>query len=60
MKRIVAVIALFAATTLVTVTGVSAQQTGLRAIVPFEFTVGDRTMPPGTYWIPHLEVTKYC
>ncbi len=34
MKRIVAVIALFAAATLVTVTGVSAQQTRLRAMCP--------------------------
>src|SRR6476661_2170797 len=51
MKRIAAVIALFAAATLFTVTGVSAQQTRLRAIVPFEFRVGNRTMPQGTYWI---------
>jgi hypothetical protein len=49
MKRILA-IALVLISTLVVGTS-SAQEHRVKAIVPFYFTVGDFTLPPGTYTI---------
>jgi hypothetical protein len=50
MKRILA-IALVLASTLVTAGTSSAQDYRLKATVPFNFTVGERTLPAGTYMI---------
>ncbi len=51
MKRIIAAVALFAVASLVTVTGVSAQEHPMKVTVPFDFTVGNQLLPPGTYRI---------
>jgi hypothetical protein len=51
MKRIIATFALFAAAAIGPVTRVSAQEPALKATVPFDFTVGDQLLPPGTYQI---------
>lgn len=50
MKRIT-VTALFTLAALVTAGGAMAQGHAVRATVPFDFTVGDRTLPAGTYEI---------
>ena len=50
MKRILA-IALVLASTLVVAGTSSAQEHRVKATVPFSFTVGDRTLPAGTYTI---------
>jgi hypothetical protein len=50
MKRILA-IALVLASTFVVAGTSSAQQHRVKATVPFNFTVGDFTLPPGTYTI---------
>jgi hypothetical protein len=50
MKRITA-IALFVLASLVTVGSVSAQDRTVRAVVPFDFTVGNKLLPAGNYTI---------
>jgi hypothetical protein len=50
MKRIAA-IALFVAATLLTAGRAVAQDHRVRATVPFNFTVGDSSLPAGTYMI---------
>lgn len=50
MKRITA-IALFVLANLVTVGSVSAQDRTLQAVVPFDFTVGNKLLPSGNYTI---------
>ena len=50
MKRI-ASIALFALVSIVTVGFASAQQRAVKADVPFDFTVGNKLVPAGTYTI---------
>jgi hypothetical protein len=50
MKRITA-IALFTIASFVTAGSALAQDHGVRATVPFDFTVGDKLLPPGTYEI---------
>jgi hypothetical protein len=52
MKRITAT-ALFTLAALVTTGGVMAQGRAVRATVPFDFTVGDKLLPAGSY-----EITK--
>lgn len=54
MKRISA-IALFTIVTLVAATGLSAEQPALKANIPFNFTVGDTSMPAGEYIISSPE-----
>jgi len=44
-------IALFALVSLVTVGSISAQERAVKANVPFDFTVGDKLLPAGTYTI---------
>jgi hypothetical protein len=53
MKRITSItsIALFALVSLVTVGSISAQERAVKANVPFDFTVGDKLLPAGTYMI---------
>ncbi len=48
MKRIT-VIALFTLAALATTGGAMAQDRAVRAIVPFDFTVGDKLLPAGAY-----------
>jgi hypothetical protein len=50
MKRILAVALLLGSTFIVAGTSY-AQQYGVKATVPFNFMVGDRTLPAGTYTI---------
>jgi hypothetical protein len=50
MKRICE-ISLFTIVTLAASTGLVAQQTGVKADVPFNFTLGERSMPAGEYTI---------
>jgi len=50
MNRISA-IALLAIASVATCTGAMAQQSGLRANVPFDFTVGNTWMPAGEYTV---------
>jgi hypothetical protein len=50
MKRI-SVIALFSIATLAASTGLIAQQPAVKANIPFDFTVGDQSMPAGEYTI---------
>jgi hypothetical protein len=50
MKRIAA-IALFTIASFVTAGKVMAQDHAVRATVPFDFTVGDKLLPSGTYTI---------
>jgi predicted phage tail protein len=50
MKRIIA-IALFATAALATSTGAFAQQPGMKAKIPFDFTVGNTWLPAGEYTI---------
>jgi hypothetical protein len=50
MKRITA-IALFILASLVSAGSVSAQDNGVRATIPFDFTVGSKVLPSGTYTI---------
>jgi len=50
MKRISA-IALFTIATLAASTGLFAQQRGVKANIPFNFTVGEQSMPAGEYTI---------
>lgn len=54
MKRIGA-IALLTIVTLVAATGLVAQQPVLKANIPFNFTVGDTSMPAGEYTISSVE-----
>jgi len=53
MKRIASItsIALFALVSFVTVGSISAQEQAVKANVPFDFTVGDKLLPAGTYTI---------
>ena len=53
MKRIMSItsIALFALVSFVTVGSISAQERGVKATVPFDFTVGNKLLPAGTYTI---------
>jgi hypothetical protein len=51
MKRIIAAIALFTATTLCLNTRASAQEPPFRVAVPFAFTVGNSQLPLGDYQI---------
>ena len=53
MKRIMSItsIAIFALVSLVTVGSISAQERAVKANVPFDFTVGDKLLPAGTYTI---------
>ena len=50
MKRISA-IALFSIVTLAAANGLVAQEAALKANIPFNFTVGDKSMPAGEYTI---------
>jgi hypothetical protein len=50
MKRITST-ALFTLAALVTTAGAMAQGRAVRATVPFNFTVGDKLLPAGTYEI---------
>jgi hypothetical protein len=50
MKRISA-IALFTIATLAASTGLVAQQPAVKANIPFNFTVGEQSMPAGDYTI---------
>jgi hypothetical protein len=50
MKRITS-IALFALVSLVTICSASAQERAIKATVPFDFTVGSKLVPSGTYTI---------
>ena len=50
MKRISA-IALFTIATLAAATGLAAQESAVKANIPFNFTVGDTSMPAGEYII---------
>jgi hypothetical protein len=50
MKRITA-LALFAASSLLGAGMASAQTHGVKATMPFDFTVGGKVLPPGTYKI---------
>jgi hypothetical protein len=50
MKRITA-LALFAIAALATSTGAFAQQPGMKANIPFDFTVGNTWLPAGEYTI---------
>ncbi|MGA2048539.1 MAG: hypothetical protein ABSG96_12640 [Terracidiphilus sp.] len=54
MKRISAM-ALFTIATLVAATGLLAQQPALKADIPFNFTVGDTSMPAGEYTITSID-----
>lgn len=51
MKRIIAALALFTATTLGLTTLASAQEAPFRVAVPFAFTVGNSQLPLGDYQI---------
>jgi hypothetical protein len=53
MKRIMSItsIALFALASFVTVGSISAQERAVKAAIPFDFTVGDKLLPAGTYTI---------
>ncbi|HVJ08723.1 MAG TPA: hypothetical protein VM554_10090 [Acidisarcina sp.] len=51
MRRILSVIALLAVASFVTANRASAQEHAIKANVPFDFTVGDQLLPPGTYRI---------
>ena len=53
MQRIMSItsIALFALVSFVTVGSISAQERAVKANVPFDFTVGDKLLPAGTYTI---------
>lgn len=53
MKKTLA-IAAFALANLVSAGYASAQTDGVQATVPFSFSVGDASMPAGTYRITHL------
>ena len=59
MKRINA-ITLFTIATLAAATGLIAQEQAVKANIPFNFTVGDTSMPAGEYVItrPALHVVK--
>jgi hypothetical protein len=50
MKRITS-IALFALVSFVTIGSISAQERAVKATVPFDFTVGGKLVPAGTYTI---------
>jgi hypothetical protein len=50
MKRIIA-IALFTIATLAAANGLVAQEPGAKANIPFNFTVGEKSMPAGEYTI---------
>jgi hypothetical protein len=50
MRTILTTMALFAVTSLVAVTNVSAQEHSVQANIPFDFTVNGALLPPGTYW----------
>jgi hypothetical protein len=50
MKRITA-IALVALASFITVGSISAQERSVRAAVPFDFTVGNKLIPAGTYTV---------
>jgi hypothetical protein len=50
MKRMIAFAILLAGTSLIT-NNASAQQGGVQATVPFDFSVADRVLPQGTYRI---------
>jgi len=54
MKHIFA-IALFAATSLSASTSASAQTVAQQVTVPFEFTVGEKLLPAGTYLIKGIQ-----
>jgi hypothetical protein len=59
MKRISA-IALFTIVTLAAATGLVAQEPAVKANIPFNFTVGDKSMPAGEYTIssPNWHIVK--
>lgn len=49
MRRILTTMALFAVTSFVAVTNVSAQEHAVQANIPFDFTVNGALLPPGIY-----------
>jgi hypothetical protein len=53
MKRIIA-IALFTASSLAAAGNLSAQDTWVKANIPFDFTVNNKVLPAGTYTISSL------
>jgi hypothetical protein len=59
MKRITAT-ALFTLAALVTASGAMAQDGAVRATVPFDFSVGDKVLPAGTYevWSPWTNILE--
>jgi hypothetical protein len=54
MKRIAAIALVVVAGFLTAATGL-AQNYGVRATIPFDFTVGDKLLPPGTYTITSFD-----
>jgi hypothetical protein len=53
MKRIISTLALFAASTFASVPGALAQDHSAKATIPFDFTVNDQLLAPGTYIISY-------
>lgn len=53
MKRIISTLALFAASTFASVPGAFAQDHMAKATIPFDFTVNDQLLAPGTYIISY-------
>jgi len=53
MKRIISTLALFAASTVASVPGAIAQDHTAKATIPFDFTVNDQLLAPGTYIISY-------
>ena len=54
MKRIAAIALVVVAGFLTAASGL-AQNYGVRATIPFDFTVGDKLLPPGTYTITSFD-----
>ena len=57
MKRITAIVALLAAASTIGLGNAFAQGNAVRATMPFDFTVGNKVLPAGTYTIT---VTATC
>jgi hypothetical protein len=60
MRRTLTTMALFAVTSLVAVTNVSAQEHAVQANIPFDFTVNGALLPPGTYWFKSTSSNQVC
>jgi hypothetical protein len=55
MKRLIAAITFFASSSLFAVMPTQAQERAISANVPFDFVVGDRVLPPGSYRIASID-----